>query len=147
MMRSHRYFSLAIWQTSMLASSSPVTATTRSARWIPERSSTHSSVASPYCTECSNSSSIARSRGREDSISVTSCCLSISSRARLRPTLPAPTMTAYMLGRLGFERALEHLDRVLGRGYRVQALFAVPAGARRVHHPHDRPLHAEAPLG
>ena len=34
-------------------------------------------------------------RAREDSISVTSWSLEISSRARLRPTLPAPAMIAY----------------------------------------------------
>src|SRR6185437_2881147 len=82
---------------------------------------------------------------------VTSWSLAISSRARLRPTLPAPTMIAYMassrgLG-LGLERALEHLDRVLGRGDRVQPLFAVPAGSRRVHHAHDHLLRPESALG
>jgi hypothetical protein len=41
------YFSFATWQTMMLSSSSPVTATTRSARSTPARSSTKSSVASP----------------------------------------------------------------------------------------------------
>ena len=35
MIRSQRYFSLATWQISRLSSSSPVTATTRSARWMP----------------------------------------------------------------------------------------------------------------
>src|ERR1700736_4641532 len=69
----------------------------------------------------------------------------MSSLARLRPTFPAPAIIAYMaLDRLRLgvrlERALEHLDRVLGRRDRVQALFAVPAGARRVHHPDDRLL-------
>ena len=47
--RSQPYFSFATWQIRMLSSSSPVTAITRSARWIPARSRTHSSVASPYC--------------------------------------------------------------------------------------------------
>ena len=51
------YFSLATWQTMMLSSSSPVTATTRSARSTPARSSTNSSVASPGRTTCSNFSS------------------------------------------------------------------------------------------
>ena len=60
MIRSHRYFSLATWQMSMLSSSSPVTAITRSARWMPARSSTHSSVASPYWTACSSSCSTIR---------------------------------------------------------------------------------------
>jgi hypothetical protein len=47
MIWSTRYFSFATWQISMLSSSSPVTAITMSARWIPVRSSTQSSVASP----------------------------------------------------------------------------------------------------
>src|SRR5438270_743528 len=144
MMRSHRYFSFATWHTSMLSSSSPVTATTRSARWMPARSSTHSSVASPYCTACSNSSSSARYAGREDSISVTSWSLEISSRARLRPTFPPPTMITYMRSRkLGFERALEHLNRVLCGRNRVQTLFAVPAGTCGIHHAHDHPFDTE----
>ena len=37
-----------------------VSATTRSARWMPARSSTHSSVASPYWTACSSSCSTVR---------------------------------------------------------------------------------------
>ena len=47
MIRSTSYFSRATWQISMLSSSSPVTAITMSARWIPARSSTQSSEASP----------------------------------------------------------------------------------------------------
>jgi hypothetical protein len=47
MIWSTRYFSFATWQISMLSSSSPVTAITMSARWIPARSSTQSSEASP----------------------------------------------------------------------------------------------------
>jgi hypothetical protein len=60
MIRSQRYFSLAIWQMRTLSSSSPVTAMTRSARWMPARSKTHSSVASPYWTACSSSCSMVR---------------------------------------------------------------------------------------
>ncbi len=57
MIRSTRYFSLATWQISMLSSSSPVTAITMSARWIPARSRIQSSEASPYWTLCSSSCS------------------------------------------------------------------------------------------
>ncbi len=92
MIRSTRYFSLATWQISMLSSSSPVTAITMSARWIPARSRTHSSEASPYCTLCSSSCSTVWKRSRLFSISVTSLPLSSSSRARFQPTLPAPAM-------------------------------------------------------
>ena len=60
MICSSMYFSLATWQISTLSSSSPVTAITMSAREIPARSSTHSSVASPYWTECSSSCSTVR---------------------------------------------------------------------------------------
>ena len=60
MICSTRYFSRATWQISMLSSSSPVTAITMSARWIPARSSTHSSEASPYWTLCSSSCSTVR---------------------------------------------------------------------------------------
>ena len=94
--RSTPYFSLATWQMRMLSSSSPVTAMTRSARWMPARSSTHSSVASPYWTACSSSSSTTRKRRWSDSIRVTSLSLAISSRARFHPTLPAPAMITYM---------------------------------------------------
>src|SRR6202035_2880680 len=56
-------------------------------------------------------------------------------------------MIAYMLlGGLGLERALEHLDRVLGWGNCMEPLLAVPASACRVHDAHDHLLHAEPPL-
>jgi len=45
------------------------------------------------------------------------------------------------------KRAFEHLDRVLGRRDRVQALLAVPARTRGVHDPHDHALHAKSALG
>src|SRR5215211_5953225 len=51
------YFSRATCEIRMLSSSSPVTATTRSARSIPARSSTHSSEPSPYRALCSSSCS------------------------------------------------------------------------------------------
>ena len=60
MIREQRYFSLAIWQMRRLSSSSPVTAMVRSARLMPARSSTHSSVASPYWIACSSSCSMVR---------------------------------------------------------------------------------------
>ena len=90
------YFSRATWEIRMLSSSSPVTATTRSARSMPARSSTHSSEPSPYWALCSSSCSTTLKRTGSDSITVISCRLAISSRARFQPTLPAPTMTTYM---------------------------------------------------
>src|SRR5680860_1000138 len=90
------YFSPAIWQMRMLSSSSPVTAITRSARSMPARSRIHSSVPSPYWIECSSSSSTVSYRRRLASTTVTSLPLSLSSRARFQPTLPAPTISAYI---------------------------------------------------
>ena len=67
------YFSRASWQMTMLSSSSPVAAMTMlGGRWIPARSSTKSSVASPLTTTCSNSSSSRSNRSRRCSINVTS---------------------------------------------------------------------------
>src|SRR5680860_1176702 len=90
------YFSPSIWQMRMLSSSSPVTAITRSARSMPARSRIHSSVPSPYWIECSSSSSTVSYRRRLASTTVTSLPLSLSSRARFQPTLPAPTISAYI---------------------------------------------------
>jgi hypothetical protein len=45
--RSTPYLSFATWQISRLSSSSPVTAMTMPARWMPARSRTQSSEASP----------------------------------------------------------------------------------------------------
>src|SRR3954467_6751461 len=140
MIRSQRYFSFASWQISRLSSSSPVTAIVRSARLMPARSSTHSSVASPYWMACSSSCSTVRYRERSLSMTVTSWRLVMSSRARFQPTLPAPAMTTYM-GLHLLERALEHLDRVARRADRVQALFGVPLRARGIHHTHDDTRH------
>ena len=59
------YRSRASWQMTMLSSSSPVAATSRSGgRLIPARSSTKSSVASPRITWCSNSASSLSNRVR-----------------------------------------------------------------------------------
>src|SRR4051794_35670371 len=138
MIRSQRYFSFASWQISRLSSSSPVTAIVRSARLMPARSRTHSSVASPYWIACSSSCSTVRYRERSLSITVTSWRLLMSSRARFQPTLPAPAITTYTALHL-LERALEHLDRVARRADRVQALLGVPLRARGVHHAHDDP--------
>ena len=55
--RATPYFSRATWEMRMLSSSSPVTATSRSARSMPARSSTQSSEPSPYWALCSSSSS------------------------------------------------------------------------------------------
>src|SRR5918995_3553822 len=93
------YFSRATCEMRMLSSSSPVTATTRSARSTPARSSTHSSEPSPYMALCSSSCSTTPKRCASDSITVTSCRLLMSSRARFQPTFPAPTITTYMSSR------------------------------------------------
>src|SRR3954454_10361835 len=150
MIRSQRYFSLATWQISRLSSSSPVTATTRSARWMPARSSTHSSVASPYWTACSSSCSTVRYRRRSCSSTVTSWPFSISSRARFQPTFPAPAMITYSPATvpLGLRQrgGGELLDRDLRRADGVDALLAVPGRAPRVEDACDHLRHAEAEL-
>src|SRR5215210_2626573 len=90
------YFSLASWQMIRLSSSSPVAARTRSGgRLIPARSSTWSSVASPRCTACSNSSSSRAKRSGRCSIIVTSCLARSSSRATFAPTFPPPAIRTY----------------------------------------------------
>src|SRR3954449_8581296 len=147
MMRSQRYFSRAIWQMRMLSSSSPVTAMTRSARWMPARSRTQSSVASPYWTACSSSSSTVRYRGREPSMSVTSWSLAMSSRARFQPTLPAPAMITYTRSGPRPEGRLDHhVDRGLRRRDDVHAV-GVPGGAGRVEHAGHDLRHLEPLLG
>src|SRR5947199_5643486 len=131
----------------MLSSSSPVTAMTRSARWMPARSSTQSSLASPYWTACSSSCSTTRYRRRSCSSRVTSWPFSISSRARFQPTFPAPAMITYTAASScqGGHRVLEHVDRH-GRGTdRRQPLLAVPLGASGIEHAHDHALDAVAP--
>src|SRR4051812_16392074 len=151
MIRSQRYFSLATWQIRRLYSSSPVTATTRSARWMPARSSTHSSVASPYWTACSSSCSTVRYRRRSCSITVTSWPFSISSRARFHPTLPAPAMITYspatVLLDLRQRGGGELLDGDLRGADGLHALLGVPGGAPRVEHARDDLRHPEAQLG
>src|SRR6188472_4373404 len=124
------YFSRATCEIRMLSSSSPVTATTRSARSMPARSSTHSSEPSPYCALCS------------------------SSRARFQPTLPAPTIRTYMASAgdpfeadLPAHRRLEQLDRGLRGTDRLEALLGVPARPGRVEDPHDHAVDVEAALG
>src|SRR4051812_9675196 len=135
--RSTPYFSRATWEMRMLSSSSPVTAITRSARSMPARSRTHSSDPSPYWTACSSSSSTVAKREELLSTIVSSLPLSISSRARFQPTLPAPTTIMYIASRRLHHGGLEHLDRNLGWAYRAQPLLLVPLGARRVEHPDD----------
>src|SRR4051794_15893231 len=151
MMRSQRYFSFATWQMRRLSSSSPVTATTRSARWMPARSSTHSSVASPYWTACSSSCSTVRYRRRSCSITVTSWPFSISSRARFHPTLPAPAMITYSPATvpLGLRQrgGGELLDGDLRGADRLHALFGVPGGAPWIEDARDHLRHPEAQLG
>src|SRR5947199_3280086 len=135
----------------MLSSSSPVTAMTRSARWIPARSSTHSSVASPYWTACSSSSSTTRKRPWSDSISVTSWSRPISSRARFHPTFPAPAMITYMRFAPSSSAAQHDLGRLIDRDLRgrhgVQPLLAIPGGAGRIGDAHHHPPDLEASLG
>src|SRR5947209_12544469 len=132
----------------MLSSSSPVTAITRSARWMPARSRIHSSVASPYWTACSSSVSTTRKRRWSDSMSVTSRSLAINSRARFHPTLPAPAMITYiprlLSGRQGHARGL--VDGDLGRAGREQPLLCVPGGAGRVGHAHHDARDVETTL-
>src|SRR4051794_7792102 len=145
--RATRYFSFATWQMRMLSSSSPVTAMTRSARWMPARSRTQSSVASPYWTACSSSSSTVRYRGRDPSMSVTSWSLAMSSRARFQPTLPAPAMITYTRSGPRPEGRLDHhVDRGLRRRDDVHPV-GVPGGARRVEHAGHDLRHLEPLLG
>ena len=74
----------------MLSSSSPVAATSRSGgRLIPARSSTNSSVASPRITWCSNSASSLSNRYGRCSISVTSWPPRSSERVEVRADLAA----------------------------------------------------------
>src|SRR5215216_5928065 len=128
MIRSQRYFSLATWQMSRLSSSSPVTATTRSARWMPARSSTHSSVASPYWTACSSSCSTVRYRRRSCSITVTSSPRSSSSRARFQPTLPAPAMITYSPAISGSSVDPRRSWAVAGAGWQGRRPAGIPLG-------------------
>src|SRR3954462_15477366 len=83
-------------------------------------------------------------------MSVTSSPLSMSSRARFQPTLPPPTMRTYIsrspdLGQV--EGDAEHVDRVLGRRDRLEALLGVPHGPGRVHNARQYAIDLEAPLG
>src|SRR5581483_1130770 len=133
----------------MLSSSSPVTAITRSARWMPARSSTHSSVASPYWTTCSSSSSTTRYLRWSDSSRVTSWSLAISSRVRFQPTLPAPTMITYTVPcpLSGERRTRRLLDRFLRRTDRMQSLLRVPSSSAGVRHSDDHAGNVETLLG
>src|SRR4051794_39862627 len=83
-------------------------------------------------------------------MSVTSCPLPSSSRARFQPTLPAPTTITYtpaVLSCGGVERgSLDEIDRVLRRTDRVQSLLGVPGGAARIEHAHDDARDVEAAL-
>src|SRR4051794_28645877 len=85
-------------------------------------------------------------------MSVTSLPFAMSSRARFHPTFPPPAMMTYtvsLLPRLG-DRAQgrgEHLDGVLRRADRVQALLLVPGRAGRVHDPDDHVVDLVVALG
>src|SRR5665811_1385797 len=59
--------------------------------------------------------------------------------------MTAPRASTY-LSCVGGERALEHLDRVPRGRDGVQALFAVPDRACRVHHAYEHLRHTEPPL-
>src|SRR5271163_3511478 len=81
-------------------------------------------------------------------MSVTSWSLDISSRARFQPTLPPPAMITYIESdHAGVDGVVEHLDRLLGRRDRVQALLAVPGRAGRVHDADEHAVDAELTLG
>src|SRR5918995_5157215 len=125
----------------MLSSSSPVTATTRSGgRAMPARSSTNSSVASPRIARCSNSSSSASQWSRRCSTIATSWPPRRSVRARFEPTFPPPaTRTNIALAgpgrRLRANRARldglgEDVDRTRCRAHDAQPEGRVELGAR-----------------
>src|SRR5262249_40591443 len=144
------YFSRASWQMTMLSSSSPVAAITMlGGRWIPARSSTKSSVASPCTTTCSNSSSSRSKRSRRCSINVTSWPARSRLRARLAPIFPPPAIRTYTSGsgRLrdgAASRGLgQHFDRVRGRADRPHALLGVERGTRGVEQADDHALDPE----
>src|SRR5579884_1019964 len=139
----------------MLSSSSPVAATTRSGgRLIPARSSTNSSVASPRTTWCSNSASSLSKRYGFCSISVTSWPARRSDRIRFAPTLPPPAIRTYIdrpsRGNLFLgmpHRGDERLDRGGGRADDAEPLRRVELRPRRVEHAHDHGRHLELLLG
>src|SRR5215218_1945021 len=91
-------------------------------------------------------------------MTVTSCPLSISSRARFQPTLPAPTTSAYTLpapsmsagyaleADLATNGGFEQLDRGLRRTDRLEPLLGVPLGPARIEHAHDHAVDIEAAL-
>ena len=116
----------------MLSSSSPVAATSRSGgRLMPARSSTYSSVASPRSTWCSNSASSLSKRYGCCSISVTSWPARSSDRVRFAPTLPPPAIRTYI--RRATSPARTALTSVSiarrGRADDVQAALGVELGA------------------
>ena len=135
----------------MLSSSSPVAATSRSGgRLMPARSSTKSSVASPRITWCSNSASSLSNRYGRCSISVTSCPARSSERVRFAPTLPPPAIRTY-IRRVASSASRTALDERLDRGRRraddAQAARRVELRARRVEHADDHRRHLEVLLG
>src|SRR4029079_13303300 len=139
----------------MLSSSSPVTATTMlGGRWMPARSSTKISVASPLTTTCSNSSSNRSNLSRRCSTSVTSWPTRRRLRARFAPILPPPAIRTYMsaadLHRLRHvarpDGVRQPVDRVRGRADRAHALLLVELGAGRIEQPDDDTVDAEALL-
>src|SRR4029450_9577027 len=67
-------------------------------------------------------------------MSVTSCSLAMSSRARFQPTFPPPAMITYTALHL-LQGLLEHQDRVARGADRADALLGVPLGPGGVHHP------------
>ncbi len=86
-------FSLDTWLMMMLSSSSPVTATTMSARPMPAFSSTQISVPSPNTRASSSSGWMRSKRLLRCSTRAISWPRRSSCRAVLRPTLPPPTMS------------------------------------------------------
>src|SRR5919202_1459397 len=121
-----------------LSSSSPVTAaTTSGGRWIPARSSTWISVASPSSTWCSNSPSSCSKRSRRCSRIVTSCPSRSRFRATFAPTLPPPAIMMYTSGRRFGGLPREHFTLARGLEQRVDR------GVRRADRPQAETLAVE----
>ncbi len=131
MIRSQRYFSLATWQMSMLSSSSPVTAITRSARWMPGALE-HPQLGARRRTGRRARAPLDRQVAAAVGLDQRDLVALVDQLAR---EVPADLAAAgddhvHRLGAPPSERALEHLDRVLGRADRLQALLARTSSAR-----------------
>ena len=135
----------------MLSSSSPVAATSRSGgRLIPARSSTKSSVASPRITWCSNSAS---SLSKRYGLLLDQRHLVAGAEQRprqVRADLAAACdqdvhQTVRLLGLA--DGADQRLDRADVGQTIAQAARRVELGARRVEHAHDHRRHLELLLG